>query len=411
MSKRSSRSGPARVRGLDAHLAAFLTTLAAAGYAEKTQHDKRRAISPFIRWVRDAGIALADLDDACMISAFLTCWSRRPRRYRDSARAALLQFLEHLRTVGVIRRRSLEPSPSPAEALVQRYLDHLRDKRGLRDRSIEVYSPFVRAFVIAQRLPASVLALDASAVRNYLLDRSQRRSVSFVKLLTATLRSFLRFYFLDGATATDLSKAVPPVRRWRLAAVPPLVTADEVERIIAATDRSTPRGIRAFAILLLLARLGMRAGEVVALELDDIRWDVSEIVVRGKGGLYDRLPLLDDVGQALALYLREARGPSASRRVFVRRIAPHVGLSNPTAVCVIAREAVQCAGLRLVGRVGAHIFRHGLATHMIRCGASLAEISQVLRHRSITSTQLYAKVDLEGLRSVAMPWPISEAQR
>jgi integrase len=225
------------------------------------------------------------------------------------------------------------------------------------------------------------------------------------------LRSFLSFYFLDGATATDLSRAVPPVRRWRLAPVPPLVTEEEVERVIAAADRSTPRGLRAFAILLLLARLGLRAGEVVALELDDIHWDVGEVVVRGKGRLHSRLPLLDDVGEALALYLRDARGPSTSRRVFLRRIAPHGPLSGPTAVCVIAREALRYAGLRPVGRVGAHIFRHGLATQMIRRGASLAEISQVLRHRSITTTQLYAKVDFEGLRAVAMPWPSAEAQR
>lgn len=409
MSKGTSRSAAASARALDVHLAEFLATLAAAGYAETTQHEKRRAISPFIRWVRDAGIAVVDLDDA-RARAFLTRWSRRPRKHRDAARAALLQFLDHLRTAGVVPPRPSVPSP-PSELLVQRYLDHLRDDRGLCARSIEVYSPFVRAFVVAQRLPAGVLALDASAVRRHLLDQSQSRSVSFVKLLTATLRSFLRFYFLDGATATDLSRAVPPVRRWRLAPAPPLVTAEEVERVIAATDRSTPRGRRAFAILLLLARLGLRAGEVVALELDDIHWDVGEIVVRGKGRLHSRLPLLDDVGEALALYLRDARGPSTSRRVFLRRIAPHVALSGPTAVCLIAREALRRAGLRPVGRVGAHIFRHGLATQMIRRGASLAEISQVLRHRSITTTQLYAKVDFEGLRGVAMPWPSTETQR
>jgi integrase len=187
--------------------------------------------------------------------------------------------------------------------------------------------------------------------------------------------------------------------------LPPLLTAEEVERVLVATDRSTTRGKRAFVILLLLARLGLRAGEVVALELDDIRWDVGEIVVRGKGGLHHRLPLLDDVGKALAVYLREARAPSASRRVFLRRCAPTVGLSGPTAVCLVAREAVRRAGLQPAGRVGAHIFRHGLATQMIRRGASLPEISQVLRHRSINTTQHYARVELETLRGVALPWP------
>ena len=408
MSEQSSPgSGSAVADGLDVHLAEFLAMLTTAGYAGKTQHDKRWLIVPFIRWAREARLAVAALDEAS-VGAFLARPSRRRCKHGHPERAALYQFLDHLRIIGVAPPR--RPSePSPAEALVRRYLGNLRNDRGLCARSVEVYSPFVRAFVAAQRLPEQVASLDASTVRGYLLDRSRNRSVSFVKLLTAALRSFLRFLFFDGGTAADLSTAVPPVRRWRLAAVPPFLTPEEVERVIAATDRSTARGCRALAILLLLARLGLRAGEVVALELDDLRWDVGEIVVHGKGRLHDRLPLLDDVGEALALYLRVARGPSASRRVFLRRCAPHVGLSGPTAVCVVAREALQRAGLRPAGRVGAHVFRHSLATRMIRRGASLGEISQVLRHRSINSTQLYAKVEFEALRGVALPWPTAEA--
>jgi site-specific recombinase XerD len=410
MSERSSQLGSANADGLDVHLVEFLATLAKAGYTKRTQDEKRRAISLFIRWVRNTRSSIADLDEV-RIGAFLAGRSFRRRfkfKRQTTARAAVHQFLEHLRIVGVVPPRRSEPLPS--EVLVRKYFDHLRDNRGLCRRSIEVYAPFVRAFVAAQRLPESVVALDVSAVRRYLLDRSRNRSVSFVKLLTAALRSFLSFCFLDGATAMDLSRAVPPVRRWRLAPVPPFLTAEEVGRVIAATDRSTPRGRRAYAMLLLLARLGLRAGEVATLELDDIRWDVGEIVVRGKGRLHDRLPLLDDVGEALALYLREARGPSTSRRVFVRTLAPHVGLSGPTAVCLVARNALRRAGLQRVGRVGAHIFRHGLATQMIRRGASLAEIAHVLRHRSITTTQLYAKVEFEGLRGVALPWPTTEGK-
>ncbi len=408
MSKRSSAgSGAAGADGLDVHLTEFLATLPTAGYAETTRHDKRRLIVPFIGWVRGAQLAVADVDEAC-VSTFMARPSRRRRRPRDMARATLHQFLDHLRAAGVAPpRRPVEPSP--AETLVARYLDHLRNDRGLCARSIEVYSPFVRRFVAARGLPARIASLDASAIRTYLLDRSRTRSVSFVKLLTAALRSFLRFLFLDGGMAADLSTAVPPVRRWRLAALPPFLRPEEVERVIAATDHSTARGRCALAILLLLARLGLRAGEVVALELDDIHWDVGEIVVRGKGRLHDRLPLPDDVGEALALYLREARGRSASRRVFLRRCAPHVGLSGPTAVCVVAREALQRAGLRPDGRVGAHVFRHSLATRMIWRGASLGEISQVLRHRSIDTTQLYAKVEFEALRGVALPWPTAKA--
>ena len=412
MPERSSPgSGSVAADGLDAHLAQYLATLAMAGYAETTQQDQRRALVAFIRWARDREHALAGLDEAC-VGAFLARASvrRRKGKHGDSGRAALHRFLEHLRVVGVAPSpRPVEPTP--AEVLVGRYVDHLRGGRGLCPRSIEVYSPFARAFVATQQLPERSAVLDVSAIRGYQLDRSRGRSVSLVKLLAAALRSFLRFLFFDGATVTDLSIAVAPVRRWRLAAVPPFLTAEQVEQVIAATDRSTARGRRALAILLLLARLGLRAGEVVALELDDIRWSAGEIVVRGKGRLYDRLPLLDDVGEALALYLRDARGSSTSRRVFLRRCAPHVGLSGPTAVCAVAREALRRAGLRPTGRVGAHIFRHSLATRMIRRGASLAEIAQVLRHRSVDSTQLYAKVEFEALRGVALPWPAAEADQ
>jgi site-specific recombinase XerD len=408
MSQPRSRSGSDAADGLEVHLRGFLATFARAGYAPKTQQDKQRAIGPFARWVRSRRIVVARLDEA-IVGAFLSRPSRRRRsRYHDPARAALYQFLEYLRSVDVAPPRRSDPSP--AELLVRRYLDHLRDHQGLCSRSLEVYGPFVRAFVIAQRLPESSAVLDARAVRSYLLDHCRNRSFSVTRLLAAALRSFLRFCFSDGMTATDLSTAVPPVRRWYLAPVPPFLTAEEVERVIAAADGSTARSRRAVAILLLLARLGMRAGEVAALELDDIRWDVGEILVRGKGRLHDRLPLIEDVGEALALYLREARGPSTSRRVVLRRLAPRVGLSGPTAVCVVAREALRRAGLRPTGRVGAHIFRHSLATQMIRHGASLAEISQVLRHRSITTTQLYTKVEFEALRGVALPWPATEVQ-
>ena len=405
----SPGAGLAVADGLDVHLAELLTTLAAEGYAEKTLHGNRRLSVPFIYWARDARLPVDELDEAC-IGVFLARPARRRSKRGDPERAALDQFLEHLRVVGAAPAR--RPSePSSAEVLVQRYFDHLRDGRGLCARSIAVYSPFVCAFVGAQRLPQRVTSLDACAIRSYLLDRSRDRSASFVKLLTAALRSFLRFLFLDSETAADLSTAVPPVRRCRLAAVPPFLTPEEVEQVVAATDHSTARGRRALAILLLLARLGLRASEVVALELDDILWEVGEIVVRGKGRLHSRLPLLEDVGEALAVYLREARGRSTSRRVFLRRCAPHVGLSGPTAVCTVAREALQRAGLRPAGRVGAHIFRHSLATRMIRRGASLGEIAQVLRHRSIDTTQLYAKVDFEALRGVALPWPTEEASR
>lgn len=407
MSEQSSPSAPADQPGnLDAHLIEFLAALEKAGYAEKTHHDKERLIGPFIEWVRQSGVAIADIDESS-VDAFLACSARRGYKQRT----ALQQFVEHLRQAGAVPPHRSEPSS--AELLVRRYVGHLREKQGLSPHSIAVYSPFARAFTVAQRLPEHAALLDPLAVGRYQLDQSRNRSASFVKLLAAALRSFLRFCFLDGTMAADLSTGVQPVRRWQLAGIPAFLTAEEVEQVIAvaAADRSTARGCRSFAILLLLARLGLRASEIVALQIEDIYWDVGEILIRGKGRSHERLPLLQDVGEALALYLREARQASPSRQVFLRLKAPYIGLSGPTVVCLVAREALQRAGLLPSSRVGAHIFRHSLATRMIRRGASLAEISQVLRHRSTTTTQLYTKVELEALRGVALPWPSTEASR
>lgn len=362
----SPGSGLAVVDGLDVHLAEFLAKLARAGYADETQQAKRRLIVPFIHWVRDKGLAVADLEET-RVSTFMASLSRRHCKHGDPEPSALLQFLEQLRVAGVAPPcRSSEPSPT--EHFIRGYFDHLHSARGLCARSIEVYSPFVRDFVTAQRLPECVTSLNASTIRGYLLDGTRNRSASFVRLLTAALRSFLRFLFLDGRTEVDLSAAVPPVRRWRFAAVPPLLTPEEVEKVIAATDRSTARGRRTLAMLLLLARPGLRAGEVVALEFDDIHWKAGEIVIRGKGRVHDRLPLLDDVGEAQALYLREGRGSNASRHVFLRRRAPRVGLSGPSAVCEVARQALRRAGLRPAGRAAAHIFRH--SSTITRCASA-----------------------------------------
>lgn len=178
-----------------------------------------------------------------------------------------------------------------------------------------------------------------------------------------------------------------------------------MEQIIASPDRTTPPGRRDYAILLLLARLGLRAGEVVALELGDIRWRIGEFVVRGKARALNCMPLPSDVGEALASYIQIDRGTSATRRVFLRSIAPRVALTGPAAVGHVVRRAMALAGIHRSCRGAAHLLRHSLATRMIRNGASLTQIAEVLRHESTGSTELYAKVDFETLRSVGRPWP------
>lgn len=392
---------------LETHVGSFLKHLRAAGYAERTLRKKRPIAASFARWIRHKQVAVRDLSES-HIAAFA---HRSPRKRKARVRlelAVLHLFLEYLRLEAQVPTPSPQIDSSPASEVQRRYVDYLRNERGLTENSICVYSPYIHDFLITlvDRFGSvSPEGLEALTVQDFLLARVRDRSSEWSRLLATALRSFLRFLYVRGETAIDLSLSVPTVRRWRQAAVPTFLSLEEVEHVLSCTDRSTPRGRRDYAILLLLARLGLRAGEVVLLELGDLRWRSGEIVVRGKGGVRDCLPLLSDIGEALALYVRRVRGTSATRRVFLRVLAPHVDLTGPAAVGHVVRTALARAGLRRTSRGAAHIFRHSLASRMIRHGASIAEISKVLRHRSQSTTEIYAKVDFEGLRSVARPWP------
>jgi site-specific recombinase XerD len=219
------------------------------------------------------------------------------------------------------------------------------------------------------------------------------------------LRSFFWFLLEQGDIEVDLSGVVPTVASWRFADLPKYITQGQVEQVLGSCDRGTPKGRRDLAILLLLARLGLRACEVSRLELDDIRWRTGELVVRGKGATRETLPLLAEVGEALAAYIKTDRPKCGTRRVFTRMRAPMAPIAGKGTVTTIVRDATLRAGLDLPRR-GAHILRHSLATHMLRDGASMSEIGIVLRHRSPATTEIYAKVDITSLRRLAQPWPV-----
>ena len=242
-------------------------------------------------------------------------------------------------------------------------------------------------------------------IDRFFLRYAHERTPKVAQLMVSAMRSFFRFLFRYGETKCDLSAAVPTVPAWRLSEVPKYLKPDELEFLLESCDRTTPIGRRNYSILLLIARLGLRGGEVVALELDDINWRTSELTVRGKGHFRDHLPLPRDVGEALAIYLRNDRPTCPTRRVFIRMRAPCRGFKNSTTVSTIVRRAVQRSGLNPPIK-GAHLLRHSLATGMLRKGASMTEIGEILRHRSPNSTEIYAKVDIEGLRSIARPWPV-----
>jgi site-specific recombinase XerD len=396
---------------LDDQIEPFLKYLRAAGYAQRTLSKKRTVARAFARWTRRKQIAFNDLNDG-HIDVFVAR-SPRNRTAHTKAELAVMRLLfEYLRGYAGLQLPPSQAGVSAAEILLQNYKDHLRKDRGLTENSVLVYAPFIRDFLAAQttQMGVSPELFDTLMVRNFILEHTTDRSSEYARLLCTALRSFFRFLVLCGQTSRDLSNAVPMFRKYRQSMPPAFLSPSEVEQVLAATG-STLSGRRDHAILLLLARLGLRGGEVVALELDDVRWRAGEIVVRGKGRMVDHLPLLSDVGEALAVYIREDRGVSTSRRVFLRIWAPRNGLTGPAAVGHIVRRALAQAGVRRSGRGAAHLFRHGLATKMIRHGASISEIAEVLRHRSQTTTAIYAQVSFEALREVALPWPAPGSAR
>jgi site-specific recombinase XerD len=246
--------------------------------------------------------------------------------------------------------------------------------------------------------------LQAKDITGFLLQDISRRGRKDAQLTTTGLRSFLSFLFQQGRITTNLAAAVPTVAGSPLSQLPRFLEAKQVEQVLQTCDRRTKVGKRDYAILLLLARLGLRAGEVVKMSLDDIDWPAGELLIRGKGGRLDKLPLLQDVGQALVAYLEKARPRCASRSVFIRHLAPAVAFSDPSTVGGIVRNAMNRAGIQS-GHRGAHVLRHSLATRMLRRGASLTQIGQVLRHQYVGSTEIYAKVNLNALRRLTVSWP------
>ena len=246
--------------------------------------------------------------------------------------------------------------------------------------------------------------LTAQDANRFILRRSQHLSISRAKLLATALRNFLRYLHQNGDTAVNLANTVLPITGWRLQGLPKLLSPEQVRSILDGCDRGTVIGRRDHAILLVLARLGLRAGEVVALTLDDLDWGQGVVTVTGKGQRREPLPLPCEVGEALAAYLQDCRPLCGTRRLFVRIRAPHRGFTTLAAICNVLWRALARAGIELPFR-GAHLLRHTLATGMLCNGASLEDIGQILRHRHPETTQNYAKLDLEALRSLAPCWP------
>jgi site-specific recombinase XerD len=321
------------------HLDAFAAVLCALGYARDSIRDRLWTIAALSRWLTRRGLSVADLRPD-MVAAFLRPRTQRARVHRGAA-ATLRLFLEYLEQKAVIPPAASSRS-TPVAQLKARYEAHLHDDRGLSPVTGSRHW-FVLGRFLRQRFGAGAIeprAITIEDVTRYVSEQIPARSPASAQLHASTLRSFLRFLWQTGQTERDLTAAIPPVRRWRLVDVPKYLTADDVQLVLDTCPRASAVGRRDYAILLLLARLGLRGGEIVRLEIDDIDWHGGELLVRGKGSVRSRLPLPCDVGEAVATYLRRDRPRCATRRVFVRARAPHRGLGHRRACAdPDAREA------------------------------------------------------------------------
>jgi site-specific recombinase XerD len=392
----------AQVGGLLAmHVEGFRADLAGLGYSPRTAQEHGYVLAQLGRWLVAEHLSLAQLTEP-VLDRFAA--ARRQKGYlRWTSRRSLRLLVDYLRRSEVIPAAKPASPGGPVEMLLVAYRRYLVAERRLAPSTVRARVDVARRF-LASRATAGELdlrTLTAPDVTGFLLAQARVRTAGTVKAMASPLRCLLRFLFVAGLVPCDLSGAVPAVANPRLASLPAGTDPATVAAMLASCDRSRPVGWRDYAILTLLARLGLRAGEVAALRLDDIDWRAGTVVIRGKGGRIDQLPLPPDAGEAVADYLRHGRPASACRAVFLRSCAPG-GAMTGHCVTMVPCSASRRAGLPVVG---AHRLRHTAATEMLRRGASLPQVAEILRHRSEDTTAIYAKCDRAALGLVMRPWP------
>jgi site-specific recombinase XerD len=375
--------------------------LSAREYTPGTTRNMLKELGVLGRWISEQGVELGRLD-AAAIEAFLAARRAAGQRRVPSLRA-MHPLVSFLREAGVMAADDGRGRLTALERLLVDYRDWLVGERGLAEPTVIRYERLAQRFMAGRVSDAGeldVAGVTGADVSAFLLEECGRVAVNSAKGRVAELRSLLRFLYLRGFTEMALADSVPSVAGWRDTEIPATMPPGDVQRLLGSCDRASLGGARNYAIMLLLARLGLRSIEVARMELEDLDWRAGELVVRGKARRQDRLPLPADVGEAVADYLSR-RGKRGSRHVFLTVKAPTRPIRADLVGDVVQR-ACQRAG---IAHVGAHRLRHTFASELLREGASIVDISQLLRHSDLATTAGYAKVDLGRLRQVARPWP------
>ena len=382
----------------------FANSLSEAGYSRWTSRGYLRAAAHLGAWMAREGIGVATLgeealEDFARHLPHCSCLRRNRGIYGDAVAGARL-FIEHLRNQGILPPAP-EPDADPVPEIIISFERWMRDHRGVTTSTLLAYRPLLVELHEAVGTPD---AFSARSLRAFVSDRASRHGRGRAKTVVTAVRMFVRYAAAHGLCGPELVDAIPTIAEWKLAALPAYLSAEEVERLIEAPDSESATGLRNRAILLLLARLGLRAGDIKDLRLGDIDWETGTLRVAGKGRRTTRLPLPQDAGDAVLRYLVEGRPDVADDHVFLRSRAPAGPLKTACAVSNIVNRAAERAGIRMP-RGGAHVLRHSVATSLVRGGVPLPAVRVLLRHRSEQTTLHYAKVDVPALRKIARPWP------
>jgi site-specific recombinase XerD len=388
------------------YLDEFAKSLWEVGYTELSARRFIRGARDLVKWAQDNLIPLEKINDA-EFDRFQQQLPDCRRLSFTGGQHALLRgaflFVEHLQRINVIPPPAEENQKTETSPLLDAFCKWLRESRNLSEATIENYSFPVRDFLKVMGEDAS--CFDAQGLRRFILNRNSSCGRGKVKITVTALRTFTRFLISQGLCAVGLDATIPTVAHWQLSSLPRYLQPEEVERVIAACNPDMAAGVRDRAIMLLLARLALRADDIVNMRLSDIDWKEGWIRVSGKGRRETRLPLLQEVGEAIFEYITKSRPPMDTDILFLRSHAPLRQFGSHDAVTRIVADAMRRAGIDRSVRGAAHVFRHSAATTMLREGASIEDIAVVLRHQFIKTTSIYAKVDVLALRDIAQPWP------